>query len=105
MRDSSYRMAPEPARIGARTQPALLSACRISVGDMGSIFRRRDSDAFEQWRNGTTEAAPEPAPAEPQVSVEPITDEPAHDWTTAPLGEVPPWRREDRALVDGARAA
>ena len=67
---------------------------------MGSIFRRRDSDASEQWRDGTTE----PEAVSPETA-EAVTDEATLDWTKAPAGDVPPWRREDRALVDAARAA
>ena len=29
----------------------------------------------------------------------------AQDWTTVDVDAVPPWRREDRALIDAARAA
>src|SRR5215210_243469 len=77
---------------------------RGTLGQVGSIFRRRDPEAFEQWRDRTTEAAPEPASPEPQVSGEHVTNEATLAWSTAPAGDVPPWRREDRALVDGARA-
>jgi hypothetical protein len=31
--------------------------------------------------------------------------EPVEDWTTVDAADVPPWRREDRGLVDAARAA
>ena len=37
---------------------------------------------------------------------EPVPDAvPAEAWTTIDADGVPPWRREDRALVDAARAA
>ena len=37
---------------------------------------------------------------------EPVPDAaPAEAWTTIDPDAVPPWRREDRALVDAARAA
>jgi hypothetical protein len=31
--------------------------------------------------------------------------EPGEDWTSVDADSVPPWRQEDRALVDAARAA
>ena len=68
------------------------------------IFRRRDSDAFEQWREGST-AEPTTPPASEEIVAEPVVDEPTLDWATAPVDSVPPWRREDRALVEQARAA
>ena len=42
-----------------------------------------------------------------QGADEPVPEEPvaAQDWTTVDADAVPPWRREDRALVDAARAA
>ena len=68
------------------------------------IFRRRDSDAFEQWREGST-AEPATPPTSEEIVAEPVVDEPTLDWATAPVDSVPPWRREDRALVEQARAA
>jgi len=42
-----------------------------------------------------------------QGTDEPVPEEPvaAQDWMTVAADAVPPWRREDRAMIDAARAA
>jgi hypothetical protein len=68
----------------------------------------REQDALALWsreRDGAREPADAGARGAAEDAPDALPMPPDHDWTVDPTERIPPWRRNDRALIDAARAA